>query len=292
MQARRVFGDAAVLPNGVCAGHHRIEQRQRQRHAHPAQHGAPGNVLLGDDHHGLLSHPSVHVVVAHDVWSAPLAPVLRRAASGTPGSSRFPARMRKNDCRCLRRIARRWRAPPACRDNPITRPSPYASSFSVNVPMNASEWFNNGLAQAGRTVELGAVKHLARGIDPEAAVVGAPHAHRVEILQREADRVHHLVAGRAGRDWCDAPPCARTESRLSACRSSPTSLKRRNIRRRRRRRRAQQHFQHLFAALHRRSPVGHRRQRQNAALAQNAEAVRVGHRHAPERGSPATFGIP
>ena len=65
--------------------------------------------------------------------------------------------------------------------------------------MNASEWFSMRLAQAGRAIELGAVEHLAGGVDAESAVVGAPDAHGVEILEREADGVHHLVAAGAGR---------------------------------------------------------------------------------------------
>ena len=56
----------------------------------------------------------------------------------------------------------------------------------------------------------------------------------------------------------------------------------RNTGRRRRRRGAQQTLQNPLAALHHRSPVGVRGDRENAALPQQSAAVRVGERHAAE----------
>ena len=52
--------------------------------------------------------------------------------------------------------------------------------------------------------------------------------------------------------------------------------------RRRQRRRVQQVRDDVFPAQHRRRAVGHRRHRQDAAVAEQAAPVRIGHRHAAE----------
>ena len=59
-------------------------------------------------------------------------------------------------------------------------------------------------------------------------------------------------------------------------------LERFDVRRRRRGRRAQQVLQNVGAAQHRRGAIGIRRHHQDRRLAQQAEAVRIGQRHAAE----------
>ena len=48
---------------------------------------------------------------------------------------------------------------------------------------------------------------------------------------------------------------------------------------------AEQHFHDPLAAQHRRGAIGHRRQRENAAVAEQAAAVLVRERDAPEIGA-------
>ena len=66
-------------------------------------------------------------------------------------------------------------------------------------------------------------------------------------------------------------PLARRQQRRPP--ASASSRRARHVRRRRRRRRAEQHFHDPLAAQHRRGPIGHRGQRQDAALSEQAAAI-------------------
>ena len=57
------------------------------------------------------------------------------------------------------------------------------------------------LAEIVGPVDLRAVGQFAGGIDGRAgkAVLVSPHSGRVEVFEREAERIHHRVARRAGR---------------------------------------------------------------------------------------------
>ena len=55
------------------------------------------------------------------------------------------------------------------------------------------------LSQRHDTIDAGAVGELARRVDRRAGVLGAPRAHGVEVLERESDRIHDLVAAGACR---------------------------------------------------------------------------------------------
>src|SRR5438552_2179281 len=57
----------------------------------------------------------------------------------------------------------------------------------------------NRLTQAGGAVQLHAVEHFAGGVDGKAAILCAPRAHGVEVLERKPDGVHHAVTGGARR---------------------------------------------------------------------------------------------
>jgi hypothetical protein len=54
-------------------------------------------------------------------------------------------------------------------------------------------------AKAGRAVKFCPIEHLSPRVDGKPGIVDPPRAHRIEILEREPDRVHHLVAGSAYR---------------------------------------------------------------------------------------------
>src|SRR5262249_34828738 len=109
--------------------HHRIEQGQRQRPAHPAQHRAPRKVFPGDE---------------HGYWLPPLAGF---AGSATASSTRriwngadftIPNTNDENLLPLLSASRAIARTAGISYDS-VMRPSPYASRFSVNVPRNASE---------------------------------------------------------------------------------------------------------------------------------------------------------
>lgn len=56
--------------------------------------------------------------------------------------------------------------------------------------------FQQRIAQAFRPVEFRAVIHHARGIDGDAGILDAPFAGRIEIFEREPQRIDHAVARR------------------------------------------------------------------------------------------------
>ena len=66
---------------------------------------------------------------------------------------------------------------------------------------------------------------------------------------------------------------SRTVERAAGIGGALGFFERRHVRRRRRRRRSEQHFHHPLAALHRRRALGDRRQRQDAAVAEDAAAI-------------------
>ena len=137
------------------------------------------------------------------------------------------------------------------------------------------------LPQIVRPGERRAVVERARRIDRRAVVLDAPRAGDVEVLERQADRIDHAVARRARR-------VRAVLLHALAHRAQPAvfRLRRRfevrHVRRRRRRRRAEQHFHHPLAAQHRRGAIGVRRQRQDAAVAEQAAPPRVRIRHLAE----------
>ena len=129
----------------------------------------------------------------------------------------------------------------------------------------------NRLAQRDDAVNGRAVGQLSRRVDRTAGFLRAPRADRVEVLEREADRIHHLVAASRTSGWRDAPPSARAASSASdllRCR-----LQLRHVRWRRRHRQAHDVLEDPFAAQHRRRSLGVRRHREHAALCRAALAA-------------------
>ncbi len=146
-------------------------------------------------------------------------------------------------------------------------------------------------AQAVRAGHLRAVVEIADRIDEVAVVANAPAAGDVEVLEREAERIDHAMAGvalRIGAMLLHA--LARRQHHVAGF--GLGLVERRHVRRRRRRRRREQHFHDPLAAQHRRGAIGDRGQREDAALPEQAAAVLVGQRHAAGNSSPLMFGMP
>ena len=162
---------------------------------------------------------------------------------------------------------------PARRSTRRRVPGRRSVSFSVSV---SDELVADGsaatLRRPGRPSNL-----VPSGRPPEASIGAAltrslvpPLADGVEVLQREAERVHPRVAARADR--IGAVLLHPLAHRQRPCRRCSLSFERRHVRRRRRRRRAEQVLEHPLAAHHRRGAVRIRRDRQNAALPEQAAA--------------------
>ena len=136
-------------------------------------------------------------------------------------------------------------------------------------------------AQIVRSFDRRAVRQLTGSIDrrQRVGVVGAELSHRVEILQREPERIHHAVTGETRRIRAvllePRPQCLRrlAASVLRQCR---------DVERRVGRRRAEQAVQYPGATQHGRRAIGIRGQHQDGALAQQAVARLVVERHATE----------
>ena len=96
--------------------------------------------------------------------------------------------------------------PPAARMMPriagaseysISRPSPYISSFAVTAFDELLLPLHQRPAKRSRSVDFGAIQKNAARIDRRPSVLRAPSSKRVEILQRETERIHARVATRA-----------------------------------------------------------------------------------------------
>ena len=130
------------------------------------------------------------------------------------------------------------------------------------------------IPQPQGAVERRTVVELARRVDDDANVLGAPRAGHVEVLQRQTDGIDHRVAGVAGRVRAVLlHPLAQREQSISGDRFGFLQI--RHVRWRGRRRAAEQNLHHPFSTLHRRSPIGERSERKNTSVAQKASAVRV-----------------
>ncbi len=73
-------------------------------------------------------------------------------------------------------------------------------SFSVSVCTNCVGSREQCFTQVDGPVDDRAIRELARRVDRDAglAILDAPGADRVEVLEREAERIHDAVAAVAG----------------------------------------------------------------------------------------------
>ena len=116
---------------------------------------------------------------------------------------------------------------------------------------------------------------MRRSALPSSAV--RQRADRVEVLEREAQRIHDLVAdgARRVRPVLFHPLAQRVRLAVVL-----VFLERRHVGRRRQRRRAEQVVQDPFAAHHRRGSIGVRGDHEDAALPEQTLPRFVGHGHA------------
>ena len=135
------------------------------------------------------------------------------------------------------------------------------------------------LPQRDDTVDLGAIDKLSRRVDRRPFVSRAPGADRVEILERQSQRIHQLVAARARRA---CPVLLEALADRMRLRRRALLFERRYVGRRRGRRRAEQVVENPLAADDGRGPAGVRRDKQNRALAEQTFARVVGHGDATE----------
>ena len=189
---------------------------------------------------------------------------------------RFPARAsRTGSSACRRRAQSRGR--PACR------------VFDATAERVGQQL----LGQRARRTSPAASTGLAEATGPSTVVPSAswpdastappsflrpPLADAVEVLEREAERIHHAVAARARRVLAVLlQPLAHA---TSAPRPLSFSFECRHVRRRRRAAACQDVLQDPLAAQHRRRPVRIRRHRQDAALTEQPAALVVRQRDA------------
>ena len=128
----------------------------------------------------------------------------------------------------------------------------------------------DGLLQIRDATESGSVEQRAGCVDRLTLVHRAPAAHRVVVLEREADGIHQLVTAGA----CRIRAVLRQRSRMVAF--FPTFVASGGHRSRRRRRRHAEHvIENPFAANDRRRARRIRRHQQDAALTKQAAARAV-----------------
>src|SRR5215831_16148995 len=137
------------------------------------------------------------------------------------------------------------------------------------------------LSQIGRSGYTSSVDKFSRSVDGRARieVLASPCSDRVEILERESQRVHDAVT-RITR-WIRAMLLHDFANRFRFL-AFLVFLESFNVGRRRRRRRAGDVFQDKGAAKDRRGAIGIRRHHQNAALAEQSPAILIVQRDSPK----------
>ena len=133
--------------------------------------------------------------------------------------------------------------------------------------------------QRRRSAHLRAVEQHTRRVDRGCSVRGAPLAQRVEVLQAESERIHTRVTARAG--GVRAVLLEHLAHGGCLCRLRLVEI-RVHARRRRRHRSRQNVLEQPLAANRGRRAMRIGRNRQDARLAEQTPAVRVGERHSPE----------
>jgi hypothetical protein len=134
--------------------------------------------------------------------------------------------------------------------------------------------------ESRESFEGAGVRQGAGGVHRGARFVyGAPGADRVEVLERESQRIHLRVARGAG--WILPVILEPRPDRLAFSLRSLVA-ERRHVWRRRRRRSAEDVFEQPLAAQDRRGAVGIGRDGQEAGMAEQPAALRVAERDAAE----------
>ena len=123
------------------------------------------------------------------------------------------------------------------------------------------------IPKAGRTIQLGAICQFAGRIDSIAAVECTNGANAVQVLEREADRIHRRVTG------CANGICTmllQADTQRDRLRIVAVLWQRRHVRRRLRRRSAEQIVQDPLSPQNWRGPCRKRGHGENAAMSKQA----------------------
>ena len=277
------------LAEGGQRRHHAVQQRQREARAKATQHRAAGQVHLGDDHRRTPRLPErlARLTVARR-WSQQAASLvarriahLKRHALHDPQHERRPAVVVAR--RISHELAHGWRV----------------LIVDAAAQRVGQQLFRDGpdklvaLAQQRLSKRLAGCRSSCRrsaivALIGAPLVVFAPPPGRIEVLQREAQRIHRGVAARADGV---APVLLHALAQRSRLALRVVLFQGRHVRRRRRRRRPQQRLEDPLAAQHDRRPVRIRRHRQHARLPQQPLprwSVNVTRR----KWLPYTLGIP
>src|SRR5262245_60807603 len=220
-----------------------------------------------------------------------MALLLRRSRCGSRAVLR-PVR-RAHGKRCARSDANNDRRPAIAVTRSVARDAPHrglvarvqASSERVGQQLlreRTREVFlmaGDEPSQSGDAFEACAVWKRARGINGDAVACRAPLAKRVEVLEREPQRIHAHVADRAR--WI-LPVRLHLLTDRHRLRVRVALVQQRDIRRRRWRWRAENIVEQPSSAQNRRGPIWIRGHGQDAALAEEPAADAVGERDAPK----------
>ena len=129
--------------------------------------------------------------------------VRRRRASAlfirNAGALDDPEHERREPDRRPSRLPHDARAPPACRSSPSRRPERVGHQVLGEGLHQHARSLQQRLPQIGRARQRRAVVERAGRVDRHAVVPDAPRAGDVEVVERQADRIDHPVARRAGR---------------------------------------------------------------------------------------------
>src|SRR6185295_12852511 len=134
-------------------------------------------------------------------------------------------------------------------------------------------------AQAGRTVEGGAVGQFSPRVHRTAAVFVAIFADEIEVLQREADGIHHRMTRGTGRAGAMLLEPLTDRCRRRAWWGGEVGF---NAGWGLRHGCAEQVFENPLAALDRRGAIASRRHRQEAAMSQQSAPGTLVQCHATE----------
>ncbi len=148
-------------------------------------------------------------------------------------------------------------------------------SFSVSVCTNCSGLASSALRRSSGPLTLRAIRQLARRVEDVAreAIHLAVLADGVEVLEREAERIHHAMTRVATRVLA-VLLAQLAESRLRLARHLLGKVA--DVRRRRTRRRAADALENPRSTQHRRRAVRVRREHQHPALPSRPRRAEIG----------------
>ena len=258
-------------------GNHRIEEREGQRGTHPLEDRPARQRPLGDEHVRSLMPIVTNLSALRGGNQRRVrrrAHLERHAANDTQDQRResvvLGARVTDGGAD-HRHVGRRQAA--------ADRIGQQLLGHRAHERLRVA---HEGVPERDDAVKPGAVGQLSRRVDRIAerpAVLHAPRANRVEVLEREPDGIHDAVTRRTRRAGAMLFERLSSGARLLGL---LFVVQRRHVVGRRRRRHADDVLEHPLAAQHRRRAMRVRGGQQDGALAQQAAPRVVGQRDAAE----------